>query len=54
MNNWGARTEFSMTVKLNVYDLVPANGFLYGIGMGFYHSGVEINGQEYTYQIISK
>lgn len=45
---WGARTEYSMDVKLNVYDLSEANGLLQPIGVGFYHSGVEINGREYT------
>lgn len=26
---------------LNVYDLTPANNYLYWFGLGFYHSGIE-------------
>jgi len=36
-------------VVLNVYDLHPQNESLYHLGMGFYHSGVVINGQEWTF-----
>ena len=39
-------------VILNVYDLSPESNFigvLQKVGVGFYHSGVEINGLEYTY-----
>ena len=39
-------------VILNVYDLSPESGtvsLLQKLGLGFYHSGVEINGVEYTY-----
>ena len=36
-------------VYLNVYDLSPANDFLYPIGFGLHHSGVEILGKEYTF-----
>ncbi|CDF36805.1 unnamed protein product [Chondrus crispus] len=45
-------------VELNVYDLqhpdnpdaVPTiNWYLYGVGMGLYHSGVSIYGTEYCY-----
>ena len=43
-----SRREFD--VKLNVYDLVPrANRWLGAIGVGAYHSGVEVNGQEYFF-----
>jgi len=40
-----------MTTKvlLNVYDLSPSNGYLFPIGMGLHHTGVEISGQEYSY-----
>lgn len=31
------------------YDLSPANEFLYTIGMGLHHSGVEISGREYSF-----
>lgn len=36
-------------VILNVYDLSPANDFLFSIGMGLHHSGVEILGREYSF-----
>lgn len=26
---------------LNVYDLTPANGYFYWLGLGIYHSGLE-------------
>lgn len=28
-------------VYLNVYDLTPANGYVYWAGLGIFHSGVE-------------
>lgn len=46
--NWGARTEYAQEVYLNVYDLAEVNSFIYHLGFGFFHSGVEINGREYT------
>lgn len=36
-------------VLLNVYDLSPANDYLYPIGFGLHHSGVEIMGREYSF-----
>lgn len=36
-------------VLLNLYDLSPANDYLYLVGIGLHHSGVEINGSEYSY-----
>ena len=34
---------------LNIYDLSPANDCLYPVGFGLHHSGVEINGVEYSF-----
>ena len=34
---------------LNVYDLSPANDYLFAVGLGFHHSGLEIGGREYSY-----
>ena len=36
-------------VVLNIYDLTPANEYLYPVGFGLHHSGVEILGQEYSF-----
>ncbi|CAM9631115.1 unnamed protein product [Ascophyllum nodosum] len=36
-------------VILNVYDLTPMNEWVHPIGMGAYHSGLEVEGREYTY-----
>ena len=36
-------------IFVNIYDLVPFNSILYPIGMGFYHTGIEIHGREYTF-----
>ncbi|CAM9869243.1 unnamed protein product, partial [Heterosigma akashiwo] len=46
---WGARTGMGQKVLLNVYDLNEANEYTHEIGLGMYHSGVEINGREYTF-----
>ncbi|KAK4265129.1 hypothetical protein QN277_026219 [Acacia crassicarpa] len=34
---------------LNVYDLTPINNYLYWVGFGIYHSGIEVHGKEYGY-----
>lgn len=36
-------------VMLNVYDLHESNQYLYPLGMGVFHSGVEINGTEWSF-----
>jgi deubiquitinase DESI2 len=36
-------------VLLNLYDLSPANDYLFQIGLGLHHSGLEIAGREYSY-----
>ena len=44
---------FHMVIKkmppINSYDLSPANDYLYAMGMGLHHSGVEILGREYSF-----
>ncbi|XP_019421690.1 PREDICTED: deSI-like protein At4g17486 isoform X1 [Lupinus angustifolius] len=37
------------TVYLNVYDLTPANNYLYLFGVGIFHSGIEVHGMEYGF-----
>ena len=36
-------------VLLNVYDLSPANDYLFPVGLGLHHSGVEIDAREYSF-----
>ena len=43
----GERRQFD--VRVNVYDLVTANRWLDRMGLGAYHSGVEVNGVEYFF-----
>ena len=49
MRGGGGRTATSLEVRLNVYDLHAANEFVAAIGLGLYHSGVEIDGREYVF-----
>ncbi|KAJ6796308.1 deSI-like protein isoform X2 [Iris pallida] len=39
----------TVPVLLNVYDLTPINGYAYWLGLGVYHSGVQVHGVEYAY-----
>ncbi|KAF2542531.1 hypothetical protein F2Q68_00029075 [Brassica cretica] len=39
----------SVPVYLNVYDLTPMNVYGYWLGIGIYHSGLEVHGVEYGY-----
>ncbi|KAG6472493.1 deSI-like protein At4g17486 [Zingiber officinale] len=43
------RPAASAPVYLNVYDLTPMNGYAYWLGLGVYHSGVQVHGVEYAY-----
>ncbi|TMW57454.1 hypothetical protein Poli38472_003379 [Pythium oligandrum] len=36
-------------VRLNVYDLSDANGYISYIGLGLFHTGVEIGGDEFSF-----
>ena len=42
-------TQGEETKSTMIYDLSPANKYLYSIGLGFYHTGVEFNGKEYSF-----
>ncbi|KAJ9189929.1 hypothetical protein P3X46_001177 [Hevea brasiliensis] len=42
-------TGGSVPVYLNVYDLTPINGYAYWLGLGVYHSGVQVHGVEYAF-----
>ncbi|KAF5931587.1 hypothetical protein HYC85_027758 [Camellia sinensis] len=39
----------SVPVHLNVYDLTSINGYAYWLGLGVYHSGVQVHGIEYAF-----
>ncbi|EEF46901.1 deSI-like protein At4g17486 [Ricinus communis] len=39
----------TVPVYLNVYDLTPINGYAYWLGLGIYHSGVQVHGVEYGF-----
>jgi len=39
----------SLRVLINVYDLNESNEYLYGVGLGLYHSGVQVGGLEWTF-----
>ncbi|KAF6152690.1 hypothetical protein GIB67_021350 [Kingdonia uniflora] len=41
--NWGTQ------VVLNVYDLTPINNYMYWVGFGIFHSGIEVHGMEYGF-----
>lgn len=45
----GGRTKMTSKVTLNLYDLSPANEYLYALGLGLHHSGIEILGTEYSF-----
>ncbi|KAJ8754298.1 hypothetical protein K2173_002749 [Erythroxylum novogranatense] len=34
---------------LNIYDLSPVNNYLYWVGLGIFHSGIEVHGMEYGF-----
>lgn len=36
-------------MHLNVYDLTPINGYAYWLGLGVYHSGLQVHGVEYAF-----
>lgn len=45
----GSRTRFQTKVLLHIYDLSPANDYLWQIGCGLHHSGIEVMGIEYSF-----
>ena len=50
MSSFGARRALAPTrVFVNVYDLSPYNESMRPLGIGVYHSGLEVQGVEYTF-----
>jgi deubiquitinase DESI2 len=47
--NGGGRTRLGTVVTVHVYDLSPINQYLYPLGLGLHHTGVELFGTEYTF-----
>ncbi|XP_002970161.2 deSI-like protein At4g17486 [Selaginella moellendorffii] len=45
----GGALSVRMPVYLNVYDLSPINGYMYWVGLGMFHSGIEVHGVEYSF-----
>ncbi|XP_008806295.1 deSI-like protein At4g17486 isoform X1 [Phoenix dactylifera] len=45
----GKRKTGTVPVYLNVYDLTPINVYAYWLGLGVYHSGVQVHGVEFAY-----
>jgi hypothetical protein len=43
------RLGLSRRITVNIYDLTESNRFLSFMGVGAYHSGVEIEGKEWTF-----
>ncbi|KAK9069823.1 hypothetical protein SSX86_010219 [Deinandra increscens subsp. villosa] len=48
-NSTKCRKSGSVPVYLNVYDLTSINGCAYWLGLGVYHSGVQVHGVEYAF-----
>lgn len=49
MSHFGGPRRHKEPVILNVYDLSPMNQHLYSLGLGAYHSGLEVHGTEYSF-----
>ncbi|CAH1419022.1 unnamed protein product [Lactuca virosa] len=48
-NSIKCRKPGSVPVYLNVYDLTSMNEYAYWVGLGVYHSGVQVHGVEYAF-----
>uniref|UniRef100_A0A5B6ZYJ6 Putative PPPDE thiol peptidase family protein isoform 2 n=1 Tax=Davidia involucrata TaxID=16924 RepID=A0A5B6ZYJ6_DAVIN len=45
----GNTTNYETQIMLNVYDLTPLNHYTYLVGVGIFHSGIEVHGMEYGF-----
>ncbi|CAL5186788.1 unnamed protein product [Lathyrus oleraceus] len=48
-NTNNKKNNNNTNVVLNVYDLTPLNNYLYWLGFGIYHSGIQVHGKEYGF-----
>mmetsp|Transcript_23941 Transcript_23941/g.54016 ORF Transcript_23941/g.54016 Transcript_23941/m.54016 type:complete len:266 (-) Transcript_23941:165-962(-) len=46
---WGSLSRVAYPVRVNIYDLHECNESLRAVGIGLYHSGVEVHGKEWAY-----
>ncbi|KAI5054511.1 hypothetical protein GOP47_0030593, partial [Adiantum capillus-veneris] len=44
-----ALSDRATAIYLNVYDVSHLNSYLYWLGLGIFHSGVEVHGVEYAF-----
>lgn len=49
MTNINSMSQSNGKVYLNVYDLHENNDMLHPIGLGLFHSGVQVGRTEYTF-----
>nr|XP_024381526.1 deSI-like protein At4g17486 [Physcomitrium patens]XP_024381527.1 deSI-like protein At4g17486 [Physcomitrium patens]XP_024381528.1 deSI-like protein At4g17486 [Physcomitrium patens]XP_024381529.1 deSI-like protein At4g17486 [Physcomitrium patens]PNR50826.1 hypothetical protein PHYPA_010012 [Physcomitrium patens] len=45
----GSDPNCQIDIFLNVYDLTPMNNYVYWVGLGIFHSGIEAHGAEYAF-----
>nr|GEY42192.1 hypothetical protein [Tanacetum cinerariifolium] len=48
-NSVKCHKDGSVPVYVNVYDLTSMNGYAYWLGLGVYHSGVQVHGVEFAF-----
>ncbi|TVU48710.1 hypothetical protein EJB05_08355 [Eragrostis curvula] len=48
-NHTTGASSSSSGVYLNIYDISPLNHYLYWVGLGIFHSGIEVHGMEYGF-----
>ena len=49
MNSFRTGRNNELQVLVNVYDLHPFNQYVHWLGMGAYHTGVEVGGNEFSF-----
>ena len=54
MSNINSMSQSGSKVYLNVYDLHENNDMLHPLGLGLFHSGVQVGRTEYTFGMLMK